>query len=110
MSNTLQGTSEVVMGHLSLSGKDLQTIPCPLFRLQPTSLLSVIHLAVHLLLQEMSPSCQGILHLFPVVTSSDMDLVTQKVPKAIDTQLIHLHCAAIKSLPTSQRVGSVSCL
>lgn len=46
----------------------------------------------------MSPNCQGISHLLPVVTSSDIDLVTQKVPQSSDTQLIHLFNVVIKSL------------
>lgn len=68
---------------------------------------SVHHLSLHsafgcsvanLLLSEMSPNCQGISHLLPVVTSSDIDVVTQKVPQSSDTQLIKLFSVVIKSL------------
>lgn len=51
----------------------------------------------------MSPNCQDISHLLPVVTSSDTHLVTQKVPQSRDTQLIHLFYVVIKSLPAMGR-------
>lgn len=53
----------------------------------------------------MSPNCQDISHLLPIVTSSDTHLVTQKVPQSRDTQLIHLFYVVIKSLPNLRGVG-----
>lgn len=48
---TLQGTSDVVVTvHLMLSGKGLQSIPCPLFPLQSITFPFIQHLAVQSLI------------------------------------------------------------